>query len=515
MNNPTARSSGILLHVSSLPGPWGIGDLGPAAWEWIDDLAAARQTWWQTLPITPPGEGHSPYQSYSAFAGNPDLINPDSLVDDGLLSRSDLPATRFAPGPVDYRQVGAFKRELLARAWQNFQAGAARSLRRAFESFQSVQGDEWLDDFALFMALKDAFDGVRWTRWPKDLVNRTPAALANARHALQDEIGRQKFIQFLFFRQLEALRRHARQKGVKIIGDLPMFVSAESADVWANPHLFRLDALRRPTVVAGVPPDFFSASGQRWGNPLYDWPAHERDGFRWWVARVRAALAQADVLRIDHFRGLEACWEIPAAQRTAKRGRWVKSPGAALLATLRTQLRGLPFIAEDLGLITPDVERLRDQFGLPGMRVLQFAFSGDGDNPHLPHNFVRNAVAYTGTHDNDTVAGWHRTLDGPSRRQAHEYSPELRANASWAMLRLAWASVATIAIAPAQDVLGLGREARMNVPGRPTGNWRWRLRERVRSSPYFDRLAAVTALYGRSPRIHVDAARGHNPCRSS
>lgn len=484
------------MHLTSLPGPYGIGDLGPAAHAWVDALAEAKQTWWQVLPLGPPGAGDSPYQCYSAFAGNPDLISPDALVAEGLVGRSDLKTLPSTKDRVDFGRSARLKRELLDIAWRNFNTGAARKLRGAFDRFRA-EAASWLDDFSLFMALREAHPGRSWTQWPRDLVLRRAPALRAAKRSLVEAIDRHQFAQFLFFRQLGELRARAKQRGVKLIGDVPMFVSPESADVWANPHLFQLDAHRRPKVVAGVPPDYFSKTGQRWGNPLYNWPAHQREHFRWWVARVRAGLAQADLLRIDHFRGFAACWEIPAWVPTARKGRWAKSPGEAMLRTFQQELNGLPLIAEDLGLITPDVEALRDGFGLPGMRVLQFAFGGDSANPHLPHNAVPNSVIYTGTHDNDTTAGWWRSALKDQKAKARRYAPGLEKDVPWELVRLAWASVSRIAIAPLQDLLGLGSNARMNTPGQPEGNWAWRLPEGANLTRPLERLGELSGLYGR------------------
>ncbi|HEY2588315.1 MAG TPA: 4-alpha-glucanotransferase [Tepidisphaeraceae bacterium] len=492
------RSGGVLMHVTSLPGPYGIGDLGPSAHAWVDALADAGQAWWQVLPLGPAGEGNSPYNCYSAFAGNPNLISPDALVAEGLVTRSDLRTLPSKADRADFGRSSHFRRELLDLAWRNFRGGAARKLRGGFDQFRS-ESAAWLDDFSLFMALREAHAGQSWTQWPKDLVLRRAPALREARQKLRDEIDRQQFSQFLFFRQLGHLRDHAKRRGVKLIGDVPIFVSPESADVWANPHLFRLDAHRRPKVVAGVPPDYFSKTGQRWGNPLYNWPAHQRENFRWWVARVRASLAQADLLRIDHFRGFAACWEIPASAPTAQKGRWVKSPGEAMLRTFQKELGGLPLIAEDLGLITPDVEALRDGFGLPGMRVLQFAFGGDSANPHLPHNAVPNSIMYTGTHDNDTTTGWWRSAPKDQKAKARRYAPGLEKDIPCEMIRLAWASVSNVAITPVQDLLGLGSKARMNTPGQAEGNWGWRMPETAKVDRPLERLAELTELYGRRP----------------
>jgi 4-alpha-glucanotransferase len=407
------------------------------------------------------------------------------------------------PDRVKYRKAGALKSALLSRAWERFRAGGGGRRRAGpFDAFLATQ-THWLDDFATFMALRDANGTSDWPQWPREIVRRQSAAMREARTVLADEIRRQQFSQFLFRRQLQALRRYARPRGVSLIGDLPIFVSADSADVWANPHLFQLDRSHRPRAVAGVPPDYFSRTGQRWGNPLYDWEAMRRDGFAWWVARARATLDQVDLVRIDHFRGFEAYWQIPARLPTAERGRWVKAPGRGLFVALRKQLGRLPFIAEDLGLITPEVESLRDQFGLPGMRVLQFAFGGGGaDNPFLPHNYVPNAVAYTGTHDNDTTPGWFARLDRKGRAAVRDYAPDGQLNGkwdpAWALIRLAWSSVAHTAVAPLQDVLGLGSKARMNTPGTGTGNWRWRFQEGMLREDRLDQLGELTATYGRA-----------------
>ena len=496
------RSSGVLLHVTSLPGPYGVGDLGPAARAWVDALARAKQTWWQILPLGPPGAGDSPYQSYSAFAGNPLLISPDDLLEVGLLKRDDLPAGPLRPDQADYPRARILKEKLLARAWERYRGGAGgRRVHNAVDQFIRSQAD-WLGDFALFMALAEATGTASWPRWPRELARYDRKALRLAMsQPVTDALERHQFAQFLFFRQLGALREYARGKGVRLIGDLPIFVSDDSSDVWANRHLFQLDRTGRPKAVAGVPPDYFSKTGQRWGNPLYDWDRMKRDGFRWWVARARATLGQVDLVRMDHFRGFEAYWRVPAHLPTAERGRWVKAPGRDLFQTLRNELAGLPFIAEDLGVITPEVEALRDDFALPGMRVLQFAFGGGGaDNPFLPHHYVRNCVAYTGTHDNDTTAGWFKSLDRTTQEQVRAYAPDwsgAKWDPAWALIRAAWSSVAEVAIAPLQDVLSLRSRARMNIPGTAAGNWRWRFQEKDLRPELLDRLAHLTATYGR------------------
>jgi 4-alpha-glucanotransferase len=502
---PLLRSSGLLLHVTSLPTPFGIGDLGPAAREWVDLLAAAGQTWWQVLPLGPPAGGASPYQCFSAFAGNPLLISPEELRVEGLVEKGEVAAGRErawrAGEPVDYARVEAFKRGLLRVAAERFYARRGRELGDAFDAFCRRE-KHWLEDYALFMALREALGGKGWAAWPRELAGRRKEALAEARRRFAGAIAAQRFEQFVFFRQLQALRDHARGRGVKLIGDLPIFVALESADAWAHPHLFTLDARGRPVKVAGVPPDAFSETGQRWGNPLYDWRAMEREGFAWWVRRLRASLEQADLVRIDHFRGFAACWEIPARARTAKRGQWVCTPGEPLLLTLRKELGGtlgaLPVIAEDLGLITPDVDALRRQFRLPGMRVLQFAFGGDAHNPHLPHNIEPDSVAYTGTHDNDTTVGWYRSADAGTRKNARRYFPAIAEEPAWTLLEATWGTVARVAIAPLQDLLSLGNEARMNLPGTAKGNWGWRAPGFGEMRAAFRRLRGLTEKYGRA-----------------
>jgi 4-alpha-glucanotransferase len=492
-----ARSAGVLLHPTSLPGPYGIGDLGPTASEWIDVLASAGQTWWQILPLGPTGFGDSPYQCFSAFAGNTNLLSPEALARDGLLEGGDLPPARFPADHVDYGPVIEFKQGMLTHAWQNHQAGAAPGLRSSFEGYCHRQAP-WLDDFALFMALKEQHRGADWLSWERNLILRKPASLEKARRTLAGSIGRQKFGQFLFARQWAELKRHAHERGVRLIGDAPIFVSIDSADVWANPDLFVLDEDRKPVVVAGVPPDYFSATGQLWGNPHYDWAAMKKTGYAWWIARMKATLSQVDLVRLDHFRGFEASWEIPAENTTAEVGRWVPGPGADLLSALRDALGGLPLIAEDLGVITPPVEALRDQFHLPGMRILQFAFSGP-DNRFLPHHYVRNTVAYPGTHDNDTTVGWYAEAGEDERRFLHRYLPNAGADVAWDLTRVAWASVADQALVTLQDLLSLPTQARMNFPGRPSGNWSWRFTTGQVTPALIDRLGDLTALYSRRP----------------
>ena len=490
---PEYRGSGLLLHVTSLPSRYGVGDVGPAALSWIDRLAAAGQSWWQSLPLGPTGYGNSPYQPLSSFAGNGLLASPDWMIEDGLLGMSDCQVHSFPQDEVDYNGVIPFKHQLLEKAWANFQAGAHAGLRAAYEQFCHDQS-HWLNDYALFRALKAEFGGAYYLDWPKALVERDPAALDESRRELADPIGLACFAQFLLFRQADRLKAHARAKGVKLIGDLPFFVSADSSDVWANPELFLLDERRRPRFMAGVPPDYFSANGQLWGNPVYNWDAHRASGYRWWIARLRALLTHVDVIRLDHFRGFTAAWYVPAGSPTAQSGSWEQGPGADFLSAVQSELGPLPLIAEDLGQITPDVYALRDQFHLPGMRVLQFAFDGRPDNPHLPQNYVADAVAYPGTHDNPTTREWFEDLPDAERQNVRKYLQRLAAPE---LLELAWSSKAALAIAPLQDLLNLGREARMNVPGRVEGNWSWRSTEDMLNNPAFEWIRGLTKTSNR------------------
>jgi 4-alpha-glucanotransferase len=497
---PGYRASGVLLHVSSLPSPYGIGDVGPAALAWVDRLHEAGQSWWQALPLGPTGYGNSPYQSLSSFAGNELLVSLDRLVEDGLLPASEREGRSFSNPAIDYDVVIPFKTRVLETAWTSFSGEARPDLRADFDRFCHDQA-HWLEDYALFRALKARYKGAYYLEWPAELVHRDPAALARARRELADQIDRVQFAQFLLFRQAERLKEHARAKGVRLIGDLPFFVSPDSSDVWANPELFLLDEQLRPRVVAGVPPDYFSAVGQLWGNPVYDWDVLRRTGYRWCIDRLRALLVHVDAVRLDHFRGFAAAWHVPAGAPTAQSGQWVPGPGAEFFNAVQSALGGLPFIAEDLGLITPDVCALRDQFRIPGTRVLQFAFDGHSDNPYLPGNYIPNTVVYTGTHDNPTTREWYDELPDPQRRIFWSYlkRPAGRSSdAAPALLQLAWSSSAAVAIAPLQDVLNLGAEARMNVPGRAAGNWRWRCSEDMLSTPQIEWLRDLTKSSDRS-----------------
>ncbi len=502
------RSSGMLLHVTSLPSPYGIGDLGPSAFSWVDRLYHSGQGWWQALPLGPTGYGNSPYQSQSSFAGNGLLISPEALISDGLLNMSDC-TSQFPSDLVDYDSVIPFKEKLLEKAWTRFISGERSDLRPAYEEFCATQ-ETWLEDYALFRALKNKFDGFYYLEWPEDLIQRKPAALAKARRELAREIDRFRFEQFLLLRQADQLKEYAHAKGVTLIGDLPFFVSPDSSDVWANPELFLLDERRRPRFVAGVPPDYFSAEGQLWGNPVYNWDALQATGYQWWIDRIRTLLGHVDAIRLDHFRGFAAAWHLPAGAKTAQSGEWVPGQGARFFQAVRRDLGRLPFIAEDLGIITSEVALLRDQFQVPGTRILQFAFDGHADNPYLPHNFISNTVAYTGTHDNPPTREWYEQLPDSQKQTLWGYLNRRLLNsaqAAPALIELAWASVAALTVAPLQDVLDLGVGSRMNVPGRADGNWRWRFTEEMLSTTAFEWLCELTERSKRRANVRLDAQR--------
>ena len=496
---PSYRASGLLLHVTSLPTAYGIGDVGPAAIAWIDQLCDAGQSWWQALPLGPTGYGNSPYGLLSSFAGNVLLISPDWLIEDGLLRSNDRAEPSFPPSTVAYNRVIPFKHGLIHKAWTNFTHAASAELRIAFEKFCHEQA-HWLEDYALFRALKIRYNGAYYVEWPADLVQRVPKALAQARRDLANEIDQVRFAQFLLFRQGVRLQKYGKAKGVRLIGDLPFFISPDSSDVWANPELFLLDGKQRPLFVAGVPPDYFSTQGQLWGNPVYNWDRLRQTGYRWCIDRVRALLPHVDAIRLDHFRGFAAAWHVPAGAPTAQHGQWVPGPGADFFSAVSKELGGLPFIAEDLGLITPDVIALRDRFQIPGTRVLQFAFDGQCDNPHLPHNYTSNTVVYTGTHDNPTTRGWYEELPSPQRENFWRYLKLLPGDGhevAWHLMHLAWSSPAPLAIAPLQDLLNLGAKGRMNLPGRAEGNWSWRCTKELLAAADFDSLRDLTTSSNR------------------
>ena len=505
---PGYRASGLLLHVTSLPSPYGIGDLGRGAFAWVDRLYEAGQKWWQALPLGPTGYHNSPYQCLSSFVGNGLLVSPDLLVEDGLLQKDDCKGA-FSSTAVDYDVVIPFKHRLLETVWTRFQAGARKDLTPAYEEFCHGRAN-WLEDYALFRALRAKYNAASYLEWPAELVQRVPSALAQARRYLASKIDQVRLAQFLLFRQGRRLKEYARTKGVGLIGDLPFFVSPDSSDVWAHPELFLLDEQRRPRFVAGVPPDYFSAQGQLWSNPVYDWEALARTGYAWCIDRIRALLAHVDVIRLDHFRAFAAAWHVPIGAPTAETGEWAPGPGTEFFKAVQDKLGSLPFIAEDLGLITPDVSALRNQFHIPGTRVLQFAFDGSSDNPHLPHNYSPKTVVYTGTHDNATTRGWFEELPGRTRRRVWTYLGRTGGDISDAapeLIRLAWSSPAALAITPLQDLLNLGSAARMNVPGRAEGNWRWRATPHMLSARSFDWLRELTRVSNRPGLVPFQAMK--------
>ncbi|TAK53965.1 MAG: 4-alpha-glucanotransferase [Bacteroidetes bacterium] len=499
MNYP--RSAGILLHPTSLPGKFGIGDLGNDAYRFVDFLESAGQTLWQVLPLGPTGYGDSPYQCFSAFAGNPLLISPEKLHELQLLSPDDLnDVPSFTPTTIDYGEVIEYKKRLLAKAFNNFFDGKHDALKQKFETFCTAQAG-WLDDYAFFMAMKESNGGEHWNTWKKEIIHREPTALGAFSATHERQILLQKFGQFCFFTQWSELKTYANQKGINIIGDLPIFIAYDSADVWANKHLFDMNEDGVLLTKAGVPPDYFSKTGQLWGNPLYRWHEMEIDDFAWWRSRIKHLLQSIDIIRIDHFRGFEAFWEIPGDAPTAEHGKWVKAPGMKFFATLQHHLGQLPILAEDLGMITPEVIRLRDHFNFPGMKILQFAFGTSMERKFLPHNYIPHCVVYTGSHDNDTTRGYFekaKTETNDIFKSVKMYLNYSGDDICYELIRLAYSSVATMVIIPMQDILNLGSEARMNFPGKLGGNWAWRftweqLYERLPS--YYKEL---THIYERS-----------------
>jgi 4-alpha-glucanotransferase len=496
---PDYRASGLLLHITSLPSPYGIGDAGPSAFAWIDRLHEAGQGWWQALPLGPTGYGNSPYQALSSFAGNGLLVSPQSLIEDGLLQANEYHGDLLSALAIDYDIVNPFKHQLLEAAWTNFRRGARPDLQIGFEEFRHAEA-HWLGDYGLFRALKMKHNGAYYLQWPAALMQRVPAALAQARREQSERIEQVCFAQFLLCRQGGRLKEHAHARGVRLIGDLPFFVSPDSSDVWTHRELFLLDDRHRPRFVVGVPPDYFSAEGQLWGNPVYDWEVIRRTGYRWCIDRLRALLVHVDAIRLDHFRAFAAAWHVPAGASTARAGQWVPGPGAEFFSSGQKELGTVPFIAEDLGVITPDVSALRDQVHIPGTRVLQFAFDGNPGNPYLPQHYVPNAVVYTGAYDNNTTRGWFEDLTDQQRQRVWKYlnrpSGDSREVAP-ALMEVAWSSAAALAMAPLQDLLNLGSDARMNVPGRAEGNWRWRCTEDILSEPVFEQLRGLTKTSNR------------------
>ncbi len=528
------RSAGILLHPTSLPGRYGIGDLGPAAYQWVNFLASTGCGLWQVLPLGPTGYGDSPYQCFSAFAGNPYLISPDVLVSENLLAPNDIVEDPGFPAEtVDYGKVIAYKLAILDRSFQRFQHKKSKKLLTEYETFQQEQAT-WLEDFALFMAIKEAHGGGSWMGWPTALRQRDPKALKKFIGENQAAIARHTYRQFLFFRQWQKVRDYAHEQGIKIIGDIPIFVSHDSADVWANPELFYLDEDGQPTVVAGVPPDYFSPTGQLWGNPLYRWNTHAKNGYQWWLSRLQSVLTMVDIVRLDHFRGFSAYWEVPADEKTAINGQWVPGPGqdffnkikAAFVSVdnavdesqptqneeIPTEFTGLsagvsqvletdlPIIAEDLGVITDDVVALREAFNFPGLKIMVFAFDSDASNEFLPHHYTTDNVVYTGTHDNDTSVGWYQRVEEKERDFARRYLARDGHDIAWDLIRAAWGSVAIYALAPMQDFLSLDNSARMNHPSTLGGNWNWRMPANAMDEFLRSRIQEMNQVYGRSAK---------------
>lgn len=492
------RYSGILLHPTSFPSPYGIGDLGQGAYDFVDFLHAAGQHLWQILPLCPTTLGDSPYQGYSVFAGNTLLISPELLVKQQLLTPEDVAQIpKFSANSVDFPAVREYKTKLYEQAFEAFLHTADKNLLEEFDSF-CIANAFWLDQYSLFMAGKEYHEGASWMEWEPSLQDPTPQDLIFWNKKLKTCIDYHKFLQYLFHSQWYKLKAYANERSIAIIGDLPIFVALDSADVWGNKKLFKLDEKGHPTEVAGVPPDYFCTEGQLWGNPLYDWPAHEADGFSWWISRIRNQLDQVDYLRLDHFRGFEAYWSVPAGAPNAVGGTWHRAPGEKLFTAVQEALGGeLPLFAEDLGIITPEVEKLRDTFGFPGMRVLQFAYDGD-ESTFLPHQFdTRNCICYTGTHDNDTTAGWYAHASEYSRDKVRRYMNTDGSSISWDFMRICLGTIAKYAIFPLQDVLKLGSEARMNVPGTPIGNWSWRYESGMLNSGLAQGLKQMTNLFGR------------------
>ena len=500
---PFPRSAGILLHPTSFPSRFGIGDMGLEAYRFIDFLANSYQQFWQVLPVGPTGYGNSPYMSYSAMAGNPLLISPLRLQEEGLLAEEDFAnLPEFPKQRVDYEQVAQIKIPLLKQACKNFQTLAQPVQQQECPGFCETKA-YWLDDYALFMALKDALEGASWHRWEPEIARRQPEAMEQWRQRLDAEIYYYKYIQFEFFRQWSELKRYANMRGIQIIGDIPIYVAHDSADVWAHPENYCLDReTGEASLMAGVPPDYFSATGQLWGNPVYNWEELQKQDFKWWVQRFEAMLDYVDIIRIDHFRGFQAYWAVKQGETTAMNGTWIEAPGEALFQAIAQKLGKLPVLAEDLGVITPEVDALRDKFEFPGMKILQFAFGSDPGNPYLPFNYSRNCVVYTGTHDNNTTLGWFNTASDYEKEKLWQY---LGCNSSegihWDLIRLALNSVANQALIPLQDVLGLGTEGRMNVPSQSDGNWEWRYQPDTLSDQLSDRLKTLTTNFGRAPQV--------------
>ena len=491
------RSSGILLHPTSLPGPHGIGDFGPESYRWVDFLFQAGIGLWQILPLGPTGYGDSPYQSFSAFAGNIYLINPELLVKDGLLQNKDISTPPLFPkNKVNFPKVKQWKNSLFQFSFDNFRHSKNKKLKDEFAAFIK-RHRFWLDDYTMYMAIKSANGEQAWNRWPDPLRFREPTVLCKFAQENRELRQFHEFLQFLFFRQWHKLKEYAYKKQVRIIGDIPIFVAYDSADIWSSPEHYDLNEQLEPRVVAGVPPDYFSPSGQLWGNPHFRWDVHKRDNYQWWIKRIRHSLSLVDILRLDHFRGFAGYWEVPAGKPTAERGRWVEGPGMDFFNGVNKILGDVPLIAEDLGVISPDVKEMREKFGFPGMKIFQFAFSTDTTDPFLPHNYPVNCVAYTGTHDNETARGWFEHAPEKERQFYLNYLHSNGQHIAWDFIRAVWSSVAAFAIAPMQDFLELGNSARMNFPGRPTGNWNWRMAQDALIQGLANKIKEINILYRR------------------
>ena len=493
------RSSGILFHPTSLPGKYGIGTLGKEAYAFIDFLKKSKQKLWQIFPLGPTGYGDSPYQSFSSFAGNPYLIDFDLLIEAHLLSEEDLKDIFFGNNEeyIDYGAIYNQKYPLLRKAYENFKSSDNNEMRDSLENFKR-ENSSWLNDYSLYISLKNHFNGLPWNEWAHDIKNRENSTMQHYKNELADDIEYHNFIQFLFFKQWNDVKRYANENGIKIIGDIPIFVAADSSDAWANPEIFLFDEERKPVKVAGVPPDYFSATGQLWGNPLYNWEKLKETNYSWWVERVRANLSTCDIIRIDHFRGFEAYWAVPYGDDTAINGQWEPGPGIDLFNAIKSQLGELPIIAEDLGLMTQGVIDLREATSFPGMKILGFAFDSGEENDYLPHTYTKNCVVYTGTHDNDTLVGWFQKAKEEDRQFARDYlNSRSDDEIHWDAIRGAWSSVACMAISPVQDFLGLGSEARINTPGVASGNWQWRLKQGVLTNELAERIAKLTKIYSR------------------
>ena len=493
------RSSGILLHPTSLPGKYGIGSLGKEAYKFVDFLKKSNQKLWQIFPLGPTGYGDSPYQCFSTFAGNPYLIDFDLLIEQNLLAEEDLKGVDFGGNEeyIDYGAIYNQKYPLLRKAYENFKANENKELKEKLETFKA-ENSSWLDDYSLYISLKNHFNGLPWNEWEDDIRTRKEAAINKYKAELANEIEYHNFIQFLFFTQWNNVKKYANDNGIKIIGDIPIFVAVDSSDAWANPEIFLFDPELKPVKVAGVPPDYFSATGQLWGNPLYDWDKLKELNYKWWVDRVKANLSTCDIIRIDHFRGFDEYWAVPYGDKTAENGTWCPGPRTDLFNAIKNELGELPIIAEDLGTMTQGVIDLREATGFPGMKILGFAFDSKEENDYLPHTYTKNCVVYTGTHDNDTLIGWFTKANEDDKQFARNYLNSRSDNEiHWDAIRGAWSSVANMAIAPIQDFLGLGSEARINTPGLASGNWQWRLKDGVLTDELAERIAKLTKVYSR------------------